>query len=318
MADPGATGPGDGGEIPRPAGVQTFIERRGISPVVFGWLCLLFFFLAYQVAGSIATIVVFGWDPDFSEPGGFRAFTGAAQVLLLLVPAVLLARLISHEPLAFLRVRRPPVPATLVSFAGIFSLQMLLQVYLVFQGMIPLPQELERLVTEMKETLESALIGLLGAQSFAEFLGVAAVIAVIPGLAEEFVFRGLVQRSFEKGIGPVRAFVIAGIIFGAFHLSPFSIVPLMAIGVYLGFLAWRADSIWVSVAAHFFNNMIPVGALYLGLVDESVVKGDLSDVPVAGLFTMFWFSGVIFLLSTYYFLHLTRAPASSDRGPAPL
>jgi membrane protease YdiL (CAAX protease family) len=184
--------------------------------------------------------------------------------------------------------------------------------------MIPLPAELEKLITSMKDALDQALMSLLSAGSFTEFLGVVAVIAVIPGVAEEFVFRGLVQRSFEKGMGPVRAFVVTGIVFGAFHLNPFSIVPLVTLGVYLGFLAWRADSIWVSVAAHFFNNLIPVGALYFGLADESVVKGDMGDVPTGLLMATFWFSGVIFLLSTYYFLHLTRAPANNDRGPRPL
>jgi membrane protease YdiL (CAAX protease family) len=318
VESPGAAGPGTGGEIPQLPGGQTFLERRGISPVAFGTFCILFFFVVYQVLGTAIGLAIFGMSPDLGEPAGFRAFTGVAQVLLLLAPALLLARLVSPEPLSFLRLKRPSFPALFVSLAGIFSLQMLLQVYLTFQEMIPLPAEIEKLITQMKDALDQAMMGLLGAGSFAEFLGVVAVIAVIPGVAEEFVFRGLVQRSFEKGMGPVRAFVVTGIIFGAFHLNPFSIVPLMTIGVYLGFLAWRADSIWVSVAAHFFNNLIPVGALYFGLVDESVVNGDLGDLPTGILMAMFWFSGVIFLLSTYYFLHLTRAPANSERGPAPL
>ncbi len=189
--------------------------------------------------------------------------------------------------------------------------------YLVFQGKIPLPPEVERLVSEMKEAIDRTLVNLLGSHSFPELLGVVLVIAVIPAVAEEFAFRGLIQRSFEKGIGPVRGVVTSGIIFGAFHLNPFSIVPLMALGVYLGFLAYRANSVWVSVAAHFFNNLVPVAALYFGIADETVIAGDLGDMSLGMLMATFWFSGVIFLLSTYYFLYLTRKPAGDDRGAAP-
>jgi membrane protease YdiL (CAAX protease family) len=304
--------------IPPPPGTGTFLERRGISPVAFGGLCIIFFFLVYQIGGSLATYLAFGMGAGLDDPGGMRAFQGAAQVVLLLVPALLLARLASPEPLVFLRLKRPSFPALFVSLAGILSLQMVLQVYITLQDMIPLPAELEKLITPLKDSIDAALMGLLRADSFEEFLGVVVVIALIPALAEEFAFRGVIQRSFAKGMGPVRAFVLTGVIFGAFHLNPFSIVPLVTLGVYLGFLAWRADSIWMSVAAHFFNNLLPVGALYFGLADESVVKGDMGDLPAGVLLAVFWFSGVIFLLSTYYFLHLTRAPASSDPGPEPL
>jgi membrane protease YdiL (CAAX protease family) len=316
---PDTAGPGTGGEIPTPSrGSGTFLERRGISPVAFGSLSIVFFFLIYQVGGSLATYFAFGMEAGLDDPGGMRAFQGAAQVLLLLVPALLLARLASPEPLVFLRLKRPSFPALFVSLAGVLSLQMLLQVYMTVQDMIPLPSGLEKIITQLKDALDEALMGLLRARSFEEFLGVIVVIALIPAVAEEFVFRGVVQRSFEKGMGPLRAFVITGVIFGAFHLNPFSIVPLVTLGIYLGFLAWRADSIWMSVSAHFFNNLLPVGALYFGLADESVVKGEMGDLSAGMLMAMFWFSGVIFLLSTYYFLHLTRAPAMSDRGPAPL
>jgi membrane protease YdiL (CAAX protease family) len=309
--------PGTGGEIPTPpAGPRTFLERRGISPVAFGALCVVFFFLVYEVGGSLVTLLVTGGNINLNEPGGMRALQGAAQVVLLFVPALLLARLASPEPLVFLRLKRPSFRALFVSLAGILSLQVLLQVYMTLQDKIPLPSGIEKIVNGLKDQLDAALMALLRAGSFGEFLGVVTVIALIPALAEEFAFRGVIQRSFEKGMGPVRAIVVTGIIFGAFHLNPFSIVPLVTLGIYLGFLAWRADSIWMSVAAHFFNNMLPVGALYFGLADESVVKGDIGDTSPGLLAAMFLFSGLIFLLSTYYFLQLTRAPATSDPGPA--
>ncbi|HLB00929.1 MAG TPA: CPBP family intramembrane glutamic endopeptidase, partial [Bacteroidota bacterium] len=136
---------------------------------------------------------------------------------------------------------------------------------------------------------------------------------VIPAVSEEFVFRGLIQRSYEKGLGPARGILATGIIFGAFHLNPFEIVPLVALGLYLGFLAYRSGSVWVSSTAHFFNNFVAVTAFNVGMGTDAVVTGDPNAMPFGMLMATFWFSAVIFLLSTYYFFHLTmdRARDSS-------
>ena len=314
METPVGDHPDPGPGMPPVPGGTTFLGRHGVSPVTFGYLCVVFFFVVYQVLGSAFSVLIFGLSPDLTEPGGFRVFTGIAQMAFLLVPALLVARLASADILYYMRLRRPSLPSLLVPMVGVFSLQQMLQVYMVFQGKIPLPPEVEGLVNEMKEAIDRTLVSLLSSHSFPEFLGVVLVIAVIPAVAEEFAFRGLIQRSFEKGIGAVRGIMTSGIIFGAFHLNPFSIVPLMALGVYLGFLAYRANSVWVSAAAHFFNNLIPVAALYFGIADEKVITGDLGDMSFGTLMAVFWFSGVIFLLSTYYFLHLTRKPAGDGRG----
>ncbi len=312
---PAAPGP-DPAPVPGPPDDRTFLERHGISSVTFAWLCVVFLFVVYQVVGSAISVLVFGFSPDLSEPGPYRVFTGISQLLLMLLPALLVTGLASSDSQGYLRLNRPALPVVLVPLVGIFSLQQMLQVYLVFQGKIPLPDELEKIINELREAMDQALLNLLGSNSVPEFLAVVVIIAVIPGVVEEIAFRGLIQGSFERGLGPARGIVITGIIFGAYHLNPFSMVPLVALGIYLGFLAYRANSVWVSVAAHAFNNLIPIAALSSGLVDEKVIAGDLGDLPFGVLMAIFWFSGVIFLLSTYYFMYLTRKPAGDARGEA--
>ena len=132
------------------------------------------------------------------------------------------------------------------------------------------------------------------------------VIALIPAIVEEVLFRGLVQRSFEIGLGRLRGVLLTGIIFGAYHLNPFSLIPLIALGVYLGFLAMRANSLWVSIAAHFYNNAAACIAIFLQQDDDAIVTGNPNQMSLAMLLGTFWFFGVIFLLSTYYFVHITK------------
>ena len=108
--------------------------------MTFGYLCVIFFFVIYQVIGSALSVLLFGMSPDLTDPGDFRIFTGITQVALLLLPALLVARLASAEPRDYLRIRRPSLPALLVPLVGILSLQQMLQVYMVFQDRIPLPR----------------------------------------------------------------------------------------------------------------------------------------------------------------------------------
>ena len=98
-----------------------------------------------------------------------------------------------------------------------------------------------------------------------------------------------------------------------YHLNPFSFVPLVILGAYLGFLAYRSDSLWVSVAAHFYNNLFACVAAYFRLDDDLVVSGNpqVLSLPVL-VMTLVPFS-VVFLISTYYFMVVTR-PASSKSG----
>src|SRR5208283_2979510 len=149
-----------------------------------------------------------------------------------------------------------------IPLVGIFSLQIMLQIYLVFQERIPLPPELEHQLEEFKQLMDEAYKLLVNSNSIPELFWVIFVIALIPAIAEELLFRGLVQRSFEKSMSPMRAAIATGIIFAGYHLNPSSFVPLAVIGIYLGFLAMRADSLWVSMATHFYNNALATIVFY--------------------------------------------------------
>ncbi|MCF7792705.1 MAG: ABC transporter permease subunit [Candidatus Cloacimonetes bacterium] len=83
------------------------------------------------------------------------------------------------------------------------------------------------------------------------------VIGVLPGICEETLFRGYIIRGFEKQ-GIARAIVISGILFGIYHLDPFRLVPASLLGMWMGFLLLKTNSIFVPMFAHFVNNSLAV------------------------------------------------------------
>ena len=292
----------------------TVIERYNISPILFAALSLLFVFILYQMVGGVLTFLLFGLRPGATEAAGFRLVTGLGQVFLIFIPTLLLVRLVTFEPAKHFRVKVPDIRLIGLTLIGIFSLQQVLQIIIVFQDKIPLPRSIERLIEPLKEAIEELMKTIVGATTIPELLFVVLIVALIPAICEEFLFRGLVQPLFEKSYGSWKGIVITGTIFGLYHLNPFELIPLAMLGIYLGFLTMRAGSIWVSVVAHFFNNALACVALYLHLDDDAVVTGSSGSMTTFQLLLTALVCGAIFLLSTYYFLLLTKkAPEGTDR-----
>ena len=80
------------------------------------------------------------------------------------------------------------------------------------------------------------------------------VIAVLPGVCEELVVRGVFLPSLAHSLGGARgawvAVLVSALLFGAIHLDPFRFLFTFALGVVFGFLRLRAGSLWPSVCAH--------------------------------------------------------------------
>ena len=77
-----------------------------------------------------------------------------------------------------------------------------------------------------------------------------------PGLGEELLFRGLLLRSFLNGLSAPVAILLSSVLFGLIHLDALQGVGAGVIGLYLGIVAYRCQSIWPAVAAHALNNLI--------------------------------------------------------------
>ncbi|HMD13438.1 MAG TPA: hypothetical protein VKI62_02295, partial [Bacteroidota bacterium] len=141
---------------PLPAPQQTLLERYGISPILFAALSLVIVFILYQIVGGVITFLIFGIKPTAENIFGYRLSTGIGQILFLLVPTLILVRFISLKPKEFFRLRIPDVKTLFVPIVGIFSLQVVLQIYLVFQERIPLPPDLEQQLDEFKQLMDEA------------------------------------------------------------------------------------------------------------------------------------------------------------------
>jgi membrane protease YdiL (CAAX protease family) len=90
-------------------------------------------------------------------------------------------------------------------------------------------------------------------------LGAALVlIAILPPICEEIVFRGVLARSLATKLPAMAAAAITALVFSAYHLSAMQAIPTFTLGFVLSVLAIRADSIVPAVIAHALNNAVAV------------------------------------------------------------
>jgi uncharacterized protein len=89
------------------------------------------------------------------------------------------------------------------------------------------------------------------------------VIAVLPAIGEEIVFRGLIQNEFFRATKNVHLSIwIAAFLFSAIHFQFFGFVPRLLLGALFGYLYYWSGNLWMAILAHFVNNGLSVMAMY--------------------------------------------------------
>ena len=85
------------------------------------------------------------------------------------------------------------------------------------------------------------------------------LIAILPAVGEELIFRGVLQNIFVKWTGNIHAgIIITGLLFSFIHFQFYGFFPRALLGILFGYLLYWSGSIWVPIFAHFVNNAISV------------------------------------------------------------
>lgn len=137
---------------------------------------------------------------------------------------------------------------------------------------IPLPQWMNT----MEDSTNEIVINLLGTPDFGLLFLNLLVMAILPALGEELVFRGVVQPNLIKMVSNYHiAIWITAFIFSAIHMQFQGFLPRMVLGALLGYLSFWSKNLWFPIIAHFFNNAIQVVAFFI--VKKNNIEIDLNN-----------------------------------------
>jgi len=103
------------------------------------------------------------------------------------------------------------------------------------------------------------------------------MIAFLPAIGEELLFRGVIQRIFTRWTQNVHWGIwISAILFSALHMQFYGFIPRMLLGVLFGYLLVWSGSMWLPIIAHFINNGVAVVIMYL--VDKELLNPELEVI----------------------------------------
>lgn len=114
--------------------------------------------------------------------------------------------------------------------------------------------------------------------------------AVVPPLVEEFACRGIILGSLKKygeGFAVLCSSILFGIIHGNFKQIPFAFL----VGLVLGFITVKTNTIWIAVAVHAFNNGISILLDYI-IANTSTIVGNIITVITLSVCLIFIFIAV--------------------------
>jgi uncharacterized protein len=285
--------------------------------IIIGFLLLGMVF--GNVAAAVIMIVVGGIGTQdmfdingalMASPSGWLALMlgqAAASIITFIMAGLLYWRWIEKRTFSDFHFKKTPS-------AAIFLFIIIIQVFFMpFNGWLQslnesmkLPaslQGLEELMKSMEDSLAEITKFLTTFTTVGQLLLAIFVIAVLAGVGEELIFRGLIQRKLYLATqNPHAAIWLTAFLFSAIHFQFYGFLPRMFLGAMFGYFYFFTGNLWVPIVGHIFNNGIAVVMLYL--VNQKKISPEIEkmdNVPFAAVVaSLFIGGGLVWYFQRFY------------------
>ncbi len=129
---------------------------------------------------------------------------------------------------------------------------------------IPFPSSLNYIKQWMTQKEQGAMEmtrTFLTIESVSDILVNTFIMAILPAIGEEWLFRGMIQPLTARITKKMSsAIILTAILFSAMHFQFLTFFPRMILGVILGYIYHYGKSLWLPIIAHFANNLVALMA----------------------------------------------------------
>ena len=148
-------------------------------------------------------------------------------------------------------------------------------------GLPPSFHHVESWMKEMEETNSQTIKKLTADLGLTTLLLNFLVMAVVPAIAEEFLFRGAIQHFLLSVLKNKHVvIIITAFIFSAIHLQFYGFIPRFLLGIYLGYLAVWSGTLFLPIIAHFMHNFLSLIFDYFSKQNNGVSSEiTMSQIP---------------------------------------
>ncbi|MFL5727974.1 MAG: CPBP family intramembrane glutamic endopeptidase [Cytophagaceae bacterium] len=243
-------------------------------------------------------------------------FVGAFAGLIIL--PVLYILFLNEDLKAIFRLRAGrPIP--MIAFAIIIFIVILPLVNAMneWNQSIHLPSafgDLEKSLRDAEESIGKIINLIIYYDTPGQFLVIFLLVAIIPALGEELLFRGIVQNEllqiFRK---PYIAILLSAFLFSFVHFQFFGFFPRMLLGALFGYLYYYSGNILIPVSLHCLNNGLTL--INMNMLKERKTEIDLGSaegLPVSVII----FSLVLSLVLLYIYRKISLRFRKEDERMA--
>jgi membrane protease YdiL (CAAX protease family) len=167
---------------------------------------------------------------------------------------------------------------------------------------LALPEALKSIEQWMKSSEEEAARlteAFMKMPDSGTFLFNLVLIALLPAVGEELLFRGLFQRLFHEWLSNIHlAIILSSLIFSALHLQFYGFLPRFVLGMMMGYMFYFSGTLWAPILAHFIQNGTVV--IITWLREKGMIGGDYEQFGTTS--NGFFIAGSFILVIFFFFL----------------
>ena len=231
-----------------------------IGGIVFSVIGLIFYGFLFGAGGFTSLL---NTDANTMDINFLRVIQISSSIGIFIAGPIAYAQVEKYKPFSYFHFNKPLGSSLMLMVFAIMLLGApLLELIALLNQKMALPEFLKGVELWMRTKEEEAAAltkQLLTMKSFGD-LGInLLMIAVIPAIGEELLFRGGLQNILARWFkNPHAAIWLTAIIFSAIHIQFFGFFPRMLLGALFGYLLLWGKNIWLPIFAHFMNNGMAV------------------------------------------------------------
>ena len=216
-------------------------------------------------------------NPTYGD--ALRVIQVITAVVGFFLPSLLTAFLLNKKPMQLLGYTGKPRLSQAGLVIGIMVAGLFVSTGLsYFNDHIPISNDLRSTFERWESDYNQGVESIIGLNNFGQYLLGLFIMAFLPALCEETLFRGGLQnfltRSTKK---PWLSILIVSILFSAVHLSYYGFLSRLFLGVVLGLLYQYSGKIWLNILGHFFNNALAITVIYIYTLQGKPLKDVMKD-----------------------------------------
>jgi len=198
--------------------------------------------------------------PTLNKLVGSEASTLLFEILAMGIPFLIVSRILKKK--AVQKSFKPNIKnKRIIPFIIAAGAALLLGIVAPITSLIPMPESIK--IEAIKAASQTGVLTFI-------YMVIAAPIL------EELIFRGIILDGLLKKYSPIMSILISSVLFGIVHLSPWSFVTGLIMGIFMGWVYYKSKSILATVIIHASANFS--GYLLRFFIDSSTIDKSYAEM----------------------------------------